>query len=70
MDNESVLTFNWRRLNVGDVIVFKLNGKAYLKRIDSIDNDSVRVSGDNKKLSTKFDQIYKSTIVGVVIWKY
>lgn len=67
---ERVLTFNWKKPNAGDVVVFSEGSKNYLKRIEAIDKEQVRVSGDNKQKSKKFKPIGLSQIVGVVILKY
>jgi len=67
---DHVLTFNWGKYRKNDLIVFKLEGRSYLKRIDRIDKNRFYISGDNKKASTKFTPIAKSQIVGKVILKY
>src|SRR3990167_1535152 len=59
---DHVLTFNWGKYRKNDLIVFKLEGRSYLKRIDRIDKNRFYISGDNKKASTKFTPIAKSQI--------
>lgn len=72
---DHLLTFNWGKIKVGDVIVFTSThddrrGVYYLKRIDSVDGDSVHVSGDNKKESSQVGLVRQSQIIGKVIFKY
>ncbi len=67
---DHVLTFSWPEIKKGDVIAFKDKGKAYLKRIDKIQDDIVYISGNNKKESAKMGPIKKPQIVGKVIFKY
>lgn len=67
---EHVLTFNWAKVKKGDVIVFKRNKTFFVKRIVKVDNNQVRVEGDNKKLSLKMGLFYRNKIVGKVIAKY
>lgn len=65
-----VLTFNWTKIRVGDVIVFKINDKNYIKRIINISEKLIHVEGDNKKESAKFKPIRRNLIIGKLILKY
>ena len=70
MPGDHVLTFNWARVSKGDVIVFKSDGKKYIKRITKIKSNLIAVSGDNNARSAKMGTIEKNQIVGKVIFKY
>lgn len=67
---DHVLTFNWIKLKIGDVVVFKYEKKNYIKRIVRILGDSAQVEGDNKNWSSKISPITLRQIVGKVILKY
>jgi SOS-response transcriptional repressor LexA len=70
---DHVLTFNWVRIKVGDVIVFKIQDRhsvSFLKRVDKIIGEEIYLSGDNKKESSQVKPIKKSQIIGKVILKY
>lgn len=70
LSGDHVLTFNWRKVVAGDVVVFKLKGVNFIKRINKIKGDWVYVFGDNKVKSSKVGPIKKDQIIGRVIWKY
>jgi phage repressor protein C with HTH and peptisase S24 domain len=67
---DHVLTFNWADIGVGDVVVFELKKRNYLKRVKSISGEFVRVFGDNRKESSKIASIKKEQIIGKVVFKY
>ena len=67
---DHVLTFNWGRIDLGDVVVFNLEGKNLIKRVDKIVDNCLYISGDNKKQSSKMEPVKKDQIVGKVILKY
>ena len=67
---DHILSFNWASQKIGDAVIFKQKGKAYLKRIDKIESGKIFISGDNEKESAKFDPISKNEIVGKVILRY
>jgi len=69
-EGERVLTFNWNKPRLGNVIVFKQKGKFYIKRIELITVGKVTVLGDNKKLSSKSKPVDFRQVVGRVILKY
>jgi len=69
-EGERVLTFNWGKPRLGDVIVFKQKDKFYIKRVELITAGKITVSGDNKKLSSKFKPIDLRQVVGRVVLKY
>ena len=69
-DGDHVLTFNWLKLQTGDVIVFQ-SGKTYkIKRVIKISKGLIFVAGDNKEFSTKEKPVNKRDVVGKVIAKY
>lgn len=66
-EGQEVLTFNWSKPKVGDVVVVK--GKI-IKRIQKIMGDKVYLVGDNQAESTDsrhFGLVEKSQIVGRVL---
>lgn len=72
---QDVLVFKWWRLlgiKVGDLVAFRKNGKAMVKRVRQMSsNRGIFVLGDNEKESTdsrKFGWIDKKDILGKVIW--
>lgn len=67
---DRVVTFNWSKIGVGDVVAFKSKGKFYIKRVDRIAGGYYHVSGDNKAQSAKFDPVKDDEIVGKVVLKY
>jgi len=69
-EGERVVTLNWSSVQTRDVIVFKIKDRFYIKRITRISGNKIIVSGDNKKLSSKFAPIDFRQVVGRVILKY
>ncbi len=67
---DRVLTYNWSTLRKGSVVVFKYEGKVYIKRVDKIADDKIYVSGDNKKKSSKVEPIGFDKVIGRVFLKY
>jgi len=62
---DNVLVWRFAKPKIGDVIVFKVNDKHYVKRIEKIKGDQYFVLGDNKKESIdskKFGWIDKNTL--------
>ena len=71
-EGDNVLVWRFAKPKIGDVIVFKVNDKHYVKRIEKIKGDQYFVLGDNKKESIdskKFGWIDKKDIIGKVIYK-
>lgn len=67
---DRVVTFNWVNPNMGDVIVFKLGKAHFIKRITKFENGQIKVGGDNKSVSSKFNPIKMNQMIGKVILKY
>lgn len=65
-----VMTFNWGIPKSRDVIVFVYNDKFYIKRVDLVLGNKVVVSGDNKRVSSKFKPIDLNRVIGRVVLKY
>ena len=60
------------QLNIGDIVVFELSKKFYIKRVRKISKGKYFLVGDNKKDSRdsrKFGSIKRSQIKGKVIAK-
>ncbi len=83
LPGDHVVTFNWGRINVGDVVVFKTPrshlvvvparrdlGQHYIKRVCKISTGKIQVVGDNKKASVRMPAVFLSNVVGTVVWKY
>jgi len=69
-DGDHVLTFNWIKPQIGDVIVLQ-SGKIYkIKRVIKISANLIFVAGDNKKLSSKVRPVRKKDVIGRVIAEY
>ena len=68
--DDHVLTLNWVRPKIDDVIVFGTDEQYLIKRIAKIDNRKFKVIGDNKSKSSKLAPIDPSQIIGRVILKY
>lgn len=66
---DRVLTFNWAKPKVGDVIIFFGGGRYYLKRIRGFDSGLIAVVGDNPK-SSNMGPIKRNQIIGRVILKF
>lgn len=69
-NGDHVLTFNWGKIESGDVVVFGQGQKVYIKRLKSVDGQMMLVSGDNVKFSAKIAPFNKNLIIGRVIFKY
>ena len=72
-EGQEVLTFNWGKVKVGDVVVIKHDSKEIIKRIEKIGEDKIFVKGDNKRESTDsrhFGSIDQSQIIGKVIYYF
>jgi len=80
---DHVVTFNWKRIAVGDVVVFKTTRsrlalapvrkgleRFYIKRVISTRNKMVYVAGDNWRESAKMPPISNLDLIGKVIGKY
>lgn len=74
---EYVLTFNWlflfRKLRVGEVIVFRLNNQLMVKKIQKINGRHYFVVGENQidsLDSKKIGLVKKEQIIGQVIYKF
>lgn len=65
-----VVTFNWTDVRAGDVVIFKVNGKNYIKRVRKNLKDLVEVVGDNEKESSKVGPVKRSDIIGRVVLLY
>lgn len=71
-EGDRVLTFSLLHIHKGDVIVFQLENKKYVKRVKKIFRDSYYCEGDNKKDSLdsrKIGKIQRQNILGKVIMK-
>lgn len=67
---DHVLTFNWGEFKAGDVIVFVMDSKNYIKRIRKVAGNLYYVIGDNSVDSAEFGPIEKDKVFGKVIFKY
>lgn len=70
-EGQEILTFNWSKPKIGDVVVIKHENKEMIKRIEKMAKDKFFVLGDNEKESTDsrhFGPIDKSQILGKVIY--
>lgn len=59
------------KIQIGDLVVFKKNGRDMIKRVQKIHQGKLFVLGDNPKASTdsrKFGWIDQDQISGKVIW--
>ncbi len=68
--SDHLLTFNWVRPKVGDVVVLKIGNKNYLKRVKKILGDQIFTAGDNQKESARMVPIDIKQVIGKVILKY
>ncbi|OGH38182.1 MAG: hypothetical protein A3B44_00825 [Candidatus Levybacteria bacterium RIFCSPLOWO2_01_FULL_38_21] len=67
---DTVLISRFGKIKIGDVVVFEVNDKHYVKRIEKIKGDKYFLTGDNKKESIdsrRFGWIEKKDIIGKVI---
>ena len=78
---DHVLTFNWGKIKVGDVVVFKMSKDYFIKRVVKIGKhgqgkvynklyDYIYIRGDNKAKSAKMKPVLRTQIVGEVVFKY
>lgn len=69
---QDVLIMHWFiKVRVGDLIIFKKDGKEMIKRVQKVLDREVIVQGDNQKESTDsrhFGPINKDQIIGKVIY--
>ena len=64
---EQVITFNWARPKVGDVVIFKREKVNMIKRVKDVEKDKIFVEGDNGKESSNIGWVEKKDIIGKVI---
>ncbi len=73
-DGSRLFAFKWAYLfsmpRIGDIIVFRLDGKDYVKRVSSVENGKVSVKGDNASDSLQIGNIKPSSITGKVLFAY
>lgn len=64
--------FRWfNRLKVGDVIIFKHQGREKIKRIDKIKEDKLFVLGDHREASSDsrdYGWVETEEVIAKVIW--
>ena len=65
-----VITFNWTDVRAGDVVIFKVNGKNYIKRVKKKLKGLVEVTGDNEKESSPVGPVKREDIIGRVVLLY
>lgn len=67
-----VLVMHWFiTVRVGDLIIFKKDGKEMIKRVQKVQSQKVFVRGDNSKMSTDsrhFGPVSLDQVMGKVIW--
>ncbi len=64
--------FIFSKPKVGDIVVFKVDDRIYIKRVKEIKNQRFSLNGDNKKDSLDSKEIgwiNKEDIIGKVIYK-
>ena len=72
-EGQGVLTFNWGKVKIGDIVVIKYKNREIIKRIKKIEEDRFFVKGDNEKESTDsrhFVSLNKLQIIGKVIYYF
>lgn len=65
----STLPYLFSQPKITDIVVFKKDGKAIIKRIAKIEDEKIKVAGDNKNDSSYNVQIRKKEIIGKMIFK-
>ncbi|OGH10825.1 MAG: hypothetical protein A3B38_03945 [Candidatus Levybacteria bacterium RIFCSPLOWO2_01_FULL_36_13] len=68
----SFVPYLFHKPNIGDIIVFKIKDKFFIKRIKEIKDNKYIVKGDNKKDSLdskQFGSIVQNQIIAEVIYK-
>lgn len=77
LNNQAVLVssipFIFSKPKIGDVVVFKVDDKIYIKRIKEIKSQKFFLIGDNKKDSLdskKIGWIDKKNILGKIFFKF
>lgn len=69
-EGDHVLTFNWIKPKVGEVIVFKSGTILKIKRVYKILGMRILVRGDNRKSSSDEKSINAKNLIGKIILKY
>lgn len=69
-EDDHVLTFNWSRLRIGNVIVFEKDGRHFIKRVEKIAKGNIYVTGDNQSESAKIGPVTFKEVIGRIILKY
>lgn len=70
--DDRVLVRYGARFSVGDVVLVSHEGRIDIKRVTSVDGDSVFVEGDNHYVSTdsrSFGAVPTSAVIGRAIWR-
>lgn len=69
---DHILTLNWGKIKVGDVVVFSDDKSRvyFIKRIYKKVYNNVYICGDNVAKSAKMKPIERAQIVGKVVFKY
>lgn len=70
LEGDLVLTFNWIKPKIRDVIIFKSSNKFLIKRVKKISGQKLSVEGDNKTSSSRVEPINQDLVVGRVVLKY
>lgn len=66
---DKVVTINWfYNLQVGDIVVAKVENKLIIKRIQRMENHEYLLKGDNSSDSKEFGWVRKTGIIGKVIF--
>lgn len=71
-EGSKLLVGQWAYLfkepKVGDIVLFKYQGRYFIKRIRATSGEEIEVEGDNKSDSLKIDAIRKKDLIGKVIY--
>ncbi len=70
IEGNHVLTFNWGGVNAGDVVVFRVSGDFFVKRVTKVAGKNMVVEGDNEAMSSKMHPMKAEQVVGKVVLKY